>query len=200
MISKVLRKVTAAVITVGAGRGFVVEHGYNRIVLTAAHCLPFLPPHSYGMSELSERTYKALLAPLGSEPAIWAECLFANPIADIAVLGSPDNQELCDEADAYETLMESTTPPPIADAPENGHGWMLSLDNEWFQCDVEYMCRVDGELWISNATQPIVGGMSGSPVLSEKGEAIGIVALSVLGGDACINPRLVRDLPGWLLR
>jgi hypothetical protein len=35
-----------------------------------------------------------LLSLLGDEPSVLAECLFADPIADIAVLGSLDDQEL----------------------------------------------------------------------------------------------------------
>ena len=33
-------KAKAAVITVGEARGFVIEHGHDRLVVTAAHCLP----------------------------------------------------------------------------------------------------------------------------------------------------------------
>src|ERR1700730_11017654 len=90
-------------------------------------------------SYLEERTYGALLAILDREPAICAECLFADPIADIAVVGSPDNQELGDEADAYEALVESVTPIAIAEAPEKGRAWLLSLEQKWFQCTVEYI-------------------------------------------------------------
>jgi hypothetical protein len=28
---------------------------------------------------------------------VWAECLFVDPIADLAVLGAPDSQELHDK-------------------------------------------------------------------------------------------------------
>jgi hypothetical protein len=91
--------VRSAVITVGGGRGFVVM-GKRRIgeyyvtdeyVITAAHCLPHLPP-CHACSYTEERTYEGLLAPLGGEPAVWAECLFADPVGDIAVLRSPDGQ------------------------------------------------------------------------------------------------------------
>jgi hypothetical protein len=64
---------------------------------------------------------------LGDKPTVWAECLFADPIADIAVLGSPDNQALFDEAGAYEALVESTSPIKIAEVPEKCRGWLLSL-------------------------------------------------------------------------
>lgn len=98
-----------SIITVGDGRGFVVNGKRDRLIVTAAHCLPSLPP-CHRMSYTEERTYGALLAPLGSKPTVWAECLFANPVADIAVLSSPDNQVLWDEADAYDALVESVTP------------------------------------------------------------------------------------------
>jgi hypothetical protein len=188
----------ASVVTVGGGRGFVVNGAHeSRLVVTAAHCLPFFPP-CHGASYLEERTYRPLLAPLGKEPVVCAECLFADPIADIAVVGSPD-EELWDEAEAYKALIESTSPIAIADAPEQGHGWVLSLEGKWFQCAIRYIN--DGPLWISNPEQPIVGGMSGSPVISDEGAAIGIVNL---GGGASdlgyCNSRLLRDLPGRLLR
>jgi hypothetical protein len=74
---------------------------------------------------------------------------------------------------------------------------MLSLAGEWFQCTVQCMKRVDGPLYVSDAAQPMVDGMSGSPILSDDGDAIGIECLgSSLFGSK--NPRLVRDLPGWL--
>jgi hypothetical protein len=92
-----------AIARVAHGRGFVVKRRQQRFVITAAHCLPSLPP-AHPMSYLKERTYEALLGPLGSEPTVCAECLFADPVADIAVLGSPDNQMLWEQAQAYEAL------------------------------------------------------------------------------------------------
>jgi hypothetical protein len=141
---------------------------------------------------------------------VWAECLFANPVADIAVLGSPDDQALFDQADAYEKLLEPLAPFRIADAPEEERRcWMLSLEGEWFGCTVEHIKEIDGELWICNSAQPIAGGMSGSPIISDQGAAIGVVTLgsaTELFTPQCEdqygtqNPRLVRDLPGWLLQ
>jgi hypothetical protein len=70
------------------------------------------------------------------------------------------------------------------------------------------MERIDGPLWVSKPTQPIESGMSGSPIVSETGNAIGIIAATVMENvkDATTdefgasNPRLMRDLPLWLLR
>src|SRR5260370_1176100 len=86
----IIERLKSGVITVGHGRGFVVEGAGERLVITAAHCLPSLPPAlpSFG---LEARTYGPLLARRGEEPRAWALCRFVDPIADIAGLASPAN-------------------------------------------------------------------------------------------------------------
>jgi hypothetical protein len=82
----------ASVLTVGAGRGFVVESGANRYVLTAAHCMVSsikedLPP-CIAAAGAEELTYPKLLSPLGGDPWVWAQCLFVDPTADIGRLAT----------------------------------------------------------------------------------------------------------------
>src|SRR5437773_4416351 len=90
-----------AIVTVGGGKGFVVENDRQRLIVTAGHCLPQLPP-SFPGSYIEEPTFVKLVAPNGEEPAISAECLFVDTIADLAVLCEPDGQELYEECMAYE--------------------------------------------------------------------------------------------------
>ena len=195
------------VITVGEGRGFVVEHRGEHLVVTASHCLPWLPS-GFGITYSEEHVYRNMLGPLGSAPTVACECLFINPIADVAVVGVPDTQTLSDEADAYRALLEYATPFRIAEAPEKSHGFLLSLEGGWFGCQIQWMIRNDGPLWVSKPAQPIEAGMTGSPIVSETGNAIGIVAASVMENEkdaatdefGASNPRLMRDLPLWLLR
>jgi hypothetical protein len=152
-----------------------------------------------------------LLAPLGGKPAIWAECLFVDPVADIAVLGQPDSQVLWEQAAAYGELVQAAIPIAIADMPQGGHAWLLSLDGRWFRCAVydssQFRAAGDKPLLLQDAAEPIKGGMSGSPVVSPEGAAIGIMCCSSGTGldveehtDGGMNPRLVDHLPGWLLR
>jgi hypothetical protein len=197
---------TTAIVIVGEGRGFVVEAEDNRFVITAGHCLPFVPPCA-PFSYTEERTYPNLLGPLGSTtPTVWAECCFVDPVADVAVLGEPDNQALSDQSAAYNDFVEQAVPLPVSDLLDPTHyelGWLLSLQCEWFQCSVGH----DGRgLWVREATKGIVGGMSGSPILAEDGRAVGVVSTAgerdedeqyTEGGP---NPRLAVHLPGWLLR
>src|SRR5260370_21749997 len=105
-----------AVLRVGEGRGFLVKRHHDCIVITAAHCLPNLPP-PHPCAYLEELTYRRLLGPLGTEPTVWAHILFVDPVADIAVLGAPDGQVLSEQADTYEALMASAHPLAVAEAP-----------------------------------------------------------------------------------
>ena len=103
----IVERLKSGVITVGHGRGFVVEGAGERLVITAAHCLPFLPP-AQSFFGPKERAYGPLLAPLQDEPRAWAVCRFVDPIADIAVLGSSDNSH----ADDYIAPMGTAADPP----------------------------------------------------------------------------------------
>ena len=98
----------------------------------------------------------------------------------MAVVGVPDTQTLSDEADAHRALVEYATPFPITEALEKSRGFLLSLGGGWFGCQIQWMKRIDGPLWLSKPAQPIEGGISGSPIVSETGNAIGIVAASVM--------------------
>ena len=194
----IFETLTAGVITAGSGRGFVVESAGERLVITAAHCLPFLPP-AQSFFEPKERIYGPLLAPLGDAPRAWAACRFVDPIADIAVLGSPGNPH----ADEYKALMETATAFSIGGSQRNPvNFWvparLLSLDtHRWFSCTVRHF---GGPLWITHAAEVIRDVMSGSPIVTEIGTAIGVVCTTTSPREGGPNARLSDNLPGWLLR
>jgi hypothetical protein len=194
----IIERLKSGVITVGHGRGFVVEGAGERLVITAAHCLPFFPPAfpSFGIDDA--RTYGPLLARRGEEPRAWAVCRFVDPIADIAVLGSPDNPHAAD----YKALMGTATALSIGDPV--GHPvnfWaparLLSLDGRWFSCTIRHF---GGPLWITHAAERVVGAMSGSPIVAVAGTAIGVVCTITSPREGGPNARLADNLPEWLLR
>ena len=194
----IIEMLKSGVITVGHGRGFVVEGAGERLVITAAHCLPSLPP-AQSFFGPKERTYGPLLSRLGDEPRAWAVCRFVDPIADIAVLGSPGNPH----ADEYKALMETASALSIGGSLRNPvNFWvparLLSLDGRrWFSCTVRHF---GGPLWITHAAERVHGGMSGSPIVAEAGTAIGVVCTTTSPREGGPNARLSHNLPGWLLR
>jgi hypothetical protein len=208
-------KATAAVIRVGDGRGFIIAQkrrmkGFSivhdrieervvstRLVVTAAHCLRKLPP-PHDASYTEERTYAKLLAPLGHKrkPTVCAECLFVDPVADIALLGTPDNQALSDQADAYDELVDPIIPLKIGKPGEEG--WLLGLDGGWFRCAVHGPSPY-GALMLTGLAGNFIGGMSGSPIVSPEGAAIGVACLGSNLEHHGPNPPLAGNLPGWLL-
>lgn len=199
----------AAVVTVGGGRGFIVEMGRQRVIITAAHCLPEMPPPCSN-AKLQEVTYEPLLARLNSPPSILAECLFVDPVADIAVLGGPDSQAFYDEACAFDELVDDVPALTIA-AANDGQAWMLSLKGVWSPCALHvpgakhWAAGID----VKGYMPGIAAGMSGSPILSPTGEAVGVICNGSPKGlpdldappppDGYNNPCLIMTLPARLL-
>jgi hypothetical protein len=185
-------KAMSAIIRVGKGRGFVIAHKRHidigddhyvrsmRYVVTAAHCLPQQPAVHGEPGWGEDPIYENILAPLGCEPTVWAECVFADPVGDIAVLGQPDDQLLTDHAFAFGALLEPVMPLKIA-APGKD-GWLLSLEGVWFHCAVKMVFLPS--LALAGMEGKIAFGMSGSPIVSADGAAIGVVCL----GTGSPNP------------
>jgi hypothetical protein len=202
-LSSYLRSAKDAIIKVGEGRGFLVgQSQWVYRVVTAAHCLPHLPP-AHPASSTEQRTYAKLLGPLEGPRTVSAECVFVDPISDIAVLSEPDNQSgLVEEAEAYDQFMESR--PVLRIATQSQHSraaWVLTLDGEWEQCVME----VDRSLTLVHAKNGNAPGTSGSPILTADGSAVGVISVGttvsgVIHARQYGQPRLSHALPGWLLR
>jgi hypothetical protein len=190
----------------GNGRGFVVEEKvspWRRLVITAAHCLPAIPALPGKRKDRAE-TFRDLIGPLGTKASVWTECLSVDPIADIAVLGPPDYQSLHEQAEACETFLASRKPLKVGGAIDwdmPAPATLIGFDGHLIDCAVR---SFGGPLLIENSAEPIVGGMSGSPVLDQAGVAIGLLSESSvrneIAGEGTANaPRLVLSLPGQFL-
>ena len=201
-----MQKLLAAVVRVGkGGRGFVVQYtDYigvpKRAVITAAHCLPHLPPRR---REEDSFTYRRILGPLGRRrPKVWAQCAFVDPIADLAVLTAVDGQSIPEEVGPFKEL---TSGPFFQVGPVSYQirlttfpVKLLSLDGNW----IEGLATDDGRplLCINDAVIQI--GMSGSPILAGK-KAVSLVTMGPnnLDGKALDesgpHPCLMRCLPRW---
>jgi len=97
---------------------------------------------------------------------VWAECLFADPVGDVALLGVPDNQRFEDLTDAYEELTSSVPALRVKNARRKQQAWLLGLDDEWIS---DRMSRC-----LAHDLEP-TPGMSGSPIVASDGAAIAAV-------------------------
>ncbi len=191
-----LERAKNSVIRVGDGRGFVAQTVDKPVIITCAHCLPHMPPAIGGVMMTEEKTYPRLIGLLGDEPTITVECLFVDPVADVAVLGEPDCQALSDEADAYHAFVDEREGLPIAAEQNaalpagNRKGAWLTLEGKWVQHSLDVSARC---VWTSERSE---AGMSGSPIILDtcRRTVVGVVASNEL------HPRLVTALPAWLLR
>jgi hypothetical protein len=134
---------------------------------------------------------------------VWAGCVFVDPIADVAALGSPDNQELGKEAEAYDALVEPAIPLPIGELPfarspialstgdtilgrrsAECQAWLLSLDLRWFRCTIK---GFNTALWIEGAAEDIAGGCPARQSSPMTGRPLGLFVRPLAVREAAIG-------------
>jgi hypothetical protein len=99
-----------------------------------------------------------------------------------------DNQALPEKWDAYYDWL-GIDGIQLGDAHDSpSRDWVMALDRSWRPCNMQCFDRI----WTDDVT--IDGGMSGSPIVRDDGVAIGLIS-----ANHGPQPRLVRDLPAWLL-
>jgi Trypsin-like peptidase domain len=163
-----LEHLKRSIVSVGLnkGRGFVVKNDYgDPCIITAAHCLPEMPDCCCCEEPPG---YHDLIGPLGEKPSVLAQVEFADPISDIAVLTGWDGD--------YEALTEHPLPISLP-SDQEGPAFVLSLDGRWIDLKVKWRKWLSyGHLWVVAAGEKFAGGMSGSPIVTHDGAAIGVVS------------------------
>jgi len=184
-----------SVVRCGDGCGFLVNTSKGRYIVTAAHCLPHIPEPLVDES----RIHRQFVGPVDEPPAITVKCVFVDPVSDIAVLTAPDRQALPDDAIAYDAFVRGRWGFLVESGSEE-IGWLIQ-NGSWF------VCRLTNDrvgLSVSESSRPIIGRMSGSPILNESGAAIGLLTNSASSPNDIYTEggptlRLKALLPGWFL-
>lgn len=189
------------VVRVGHGRGFLVAGFHEVLIITAASCLA----KGSAASDASPESHsKALVGPLHVTPGVIADCLFADPFADLAVLRCPNEQSHPHQANAYEHLVAGASTFMVdaclarqAQDEVRREGLVLSLEGQWQPCRIS--CRTGGPLQITMTEGHLHPRMAGSPILSLSGGVLGVIS----GGGTDLIPthsNLALDLPQKFLQ
>jgi S1-C subfamily serine protease len=201
---KLKQRVKAATVrlTKQGGQGVLVPGGY---ILTAAHCIEWsgtggmaLGDHFLEPVETRDgRTFRALVCA-------------AEPVADIAVLCPPDNQERPEDSEAFDLFaaeVESVRLYPNAvQLDEEIPVLVLTHKGGWIKGTVRrYGPPGDlpnGGAWVLAASK-FEAGTSGGPVVDQAGRLLGLVSHSTSsatqGTFDCLMPVPCMALPRWLV-
>jgi hypothetical protein len=204
MISKrIQRHVANATVTIlkTGGQGVLIKNGF---IVTAAHCIEFkcdgsMVSGDYFIEEIETIHGKFKVSP-------WA----VEPVNDIAILGPLDGQVFPDEELGFEEFCEKVKPIPLFLAKlkqfEKFPIYVYTHKKTWLEGEAtKWSPEKDSPSIGIDYKEQIEGGTSGSPIINERGELVGIVSnasIKTPGFDKCKGtaPRPHLALPIWISR
>jgi S1-C subfamily serine protease len=182
------------------GRGFLVHGGY---ILTAAPCIPW---SNEGLMALDVPFLVKIITADGSQ--LVGQILAVEPVADIAVIGSPDSQTFYEASNAFDDFAESSERLILCD-DEFPFGKSFPVHvfthcGKWLSGEA-VRWGGENESTVCIETDPgITSGTSGSAIVNDCGEVVGVVSNSsnstteTAGRGTCARP--CQSLPVWLWR
>ena len=203
LTDEIKQKIEAATVKIimeddGFGSGVLIP---GRMILTATHCVQHTADGGMAIGDYYIETLETSQGFLKAAP-IMVEC-----VSDLAVLGGLDGQEFWDELTAFDAFCETVEPVgihlkevhPCMPFP----AYLRTREGEW----------MSGEATIFNAASPIIAvafshaipaGTSGSPIVNDDGQIVGIVS------NSSENPNRIQSsgshpfpamvLPWWILK
>ena len=181
------------------GQGVLVS---GNLVITAAHCIDFrcegeMVLGDYFIEKIKTDERELKVTPLAVEP-----------VSDLAVLGSLDDQVFAKEAEDFENFCEHTKPVPLCRTDfelfRKFRVYIYTHKGTWVTGSAMQCCE-DAEALSVEADEQIEGGTSGSPIINDLGELVCIVSNFSLAAEAQrksegLAPRPHLALPVWVCR
>jgi hypothetical protein len=201
MLSKHLKdKIAQATVTITqlGGRGVLVD---GNILLTAAHCVNYsiegkIVLGDHFIEEIETRQGRKLkVGPIAVEP-----------VCDIAALGALDEQTFFNEYNSFGEFCEITKPVQLSlDEFDLGREYPVNIYTHKDTWVVGSASRMPGNaptIWVETE-EKIERGTSGSPIVNNSGELVGIVSNVPDGNLQKYDWRAPFPqvaLPVWILR
>ena len=181
-----------------SGQGVLVS---SNLIITAAHCINFRCEGAMVLGDYFFEKIKTCERELEVAP------LAVEPVTDIAVLGSLDDQVFAEEAEDFEKFCEQTTPVPLCRRDfvlfRKFSVHIYTHKGTWVTGSA-MQCREDAQALSVEADEQIEGGTSGGPIINDSGDLVGIVSNFSLateqGKSGGLAPRPHLALPVWVCR
>jgi len=183
------------------GRGILVPGWF---ALTAAHCIDW---SAAAGKPLAGHSLQKARAQDGRE--LHLRVLAIEPVADIAVLGSPDSQEAPSAAAQFEKFVVQTEPVPLSYSSLKPYGRsrpasVLGHDRRWITGGVKAIREQQASV-VFETEEWVGSGVSGGPIVTLAGKLIAVVSHAsepdARHGDRCRGScaRPIFSLPVWVL-
>ena len=186
------RRIFGALVDVGhktVSRGLMIKTGGDVYVLTACHALPYTPDNEAPLPQILSRP--------GKRPQVGASVLFADQVADVALLGSPSSNQF--SRDEYDNLASTAVE--------------ITIGSDLHQGSVAMPTRLETDLWLNydngksvrrriNLTGPnhsvMTMGLSGSPMFDVHSRLVGVYIGRA--SDRAFAAPVSEVLPTWFMR
>jgi hypothetical protein len=197
MKSDIFQRVENATVTLikRKGQGILIR---NQMILTACHCVNYRLTvkmalyEEYYFEEIKTQKGNLKVSPI---------CL--EPVSDIAVLGGLDGQEFYDDYIEFERFCAETKPVPICrNKLVVGHEFKIFIythEKKWIT-GVGCLSFPESAMILIKADEAIKGGTSGSGIINEKGELVGIVSRSSEQNYDGTASHPLLAIPLWVCR
>ncbi len=194
MKTEIFSKIENATVTLTnkGGLGILIR---NQMILTAGHCIDY---SISGEMVLGEYFIEGIETQSGNYKV---SPLCIELLNDIAVLGGVDEQELYEWSEQFKEFCRNTPPVKICrsklEVRKKFKIFIYSHEKKWIT-GYATLFNPDAPTLFIETDEPIKGGTSGSGIINDKGEIVGIVSWTseqTYNGGA---PRPLLALPVWI--